>query len=308
MTTLRELLQDYLDMRRSLGFKLHTDGIGLLSFVTFMEQAQAQYISTDLALVWARQPVSAKPIRWANRLTFVRGFARYCSAIDPRTEIPPTGLLPRSHQRPSPYFFTNDDIHHLLQSVLHQPAKESIVNYTLYCLLGLLSVTGLRIGEALGLTLDDVDLDQGVLTICNTKFGKSRLVPLHATTINVMTDYQRRRKQALAGHKIPYWFINAKNKRISYDCVLNIFHRVTANLRSQSGRSRPRLHDLRHHFALMTLLRWYREDLDVEKQLPVLSAFLGHVQVSDTYWYLSASPELLGMAKERLEHHWGQST
>lgn len=307
MIALRELLQDYLDMRRSLGFKLHTDGIALLSFVSFMEQAQAQYISTDLALAWAKQPASAKPAWWANRLTYVRGFARYCSAIDPRAEVPPTGLLPRPRQRPSPYFFTNDDIHRLLQSALHQPAKENIVNYTLYCLLGLLSVTGLRIGEALGLTLGDVDLGQGILTIRNTKFGKSRLVPLHATTIIVMTNYQRCRKQALAGYEIPYWFINAKNERISYDCVLNIFHCVTADLRNQPGRARPRLHDLRHYFALTTLLRWYREGQDVERQLPVLSAFLGHVQVSDTYWYLSASPELMGMAKERLEHHWGQS-
>ena len=140
MSTLRELLQDYLATRRALGFQLHTDGTGLLSFVAFMEQAHAEYISTDLALAWARLPISVQPARWAQRLCYVRGFARYCLAIDPRTEIPPLGLLPFSHQRPSPYFFTEDDIDHLLQAALKIPAKEGFTNYTLCCVFGLLSV------------------------------------------------------------------------------------------------------------------------------------------------------------------------
>ena len=306
MSTLRALLQDYLATRRALGFKLHTDGTGLLSFVAFMEQAHAEYISTDLALTWARLPTSVQRARWAQRLCYVRGFARYCLAIDPRTAVPPLGILPFPHQRPSPYFFTNDDIDHLLQGALTMPAQAGITNYALYCLFGLLSVSGLRICEALGLTLDDVDLDEGILTIRATKFGKSRLVPLHATTVTVLADYRQRRDQLLAGRQVPHWFVNAQGGRLGYDGVLRAFRRLTADLRSQPGRSRPRLHDLRHRFALMTLLHWYRKGQDVQRLLPVLSAFLGHVQVSDTYWYLSACPELLEAAKERLENHWEQ--
>lgn len=306
MNPLRAMLQDYLATRRALGFKLHTDGTGLLAFVEFMESAHADYISTDLALAWAKQPTSVRPARWAQRLSYVRGFARYCRAIDPRTEIPPAGLLPVTRQRPSPYFFTDDDIDRLLQDALARPAKEGFANHTLYCLFGLLSVSGLRIGEALRLTLDDVDLDEGILTIRATKFGKSRLVPLHETTVQVLADYRERRAQFLAGRHVPHWFVNASGGRLGYDSVRRAFRCLTAGLRSQPGRSRPRLHDLRHRFAMMTLLKWYREGHDVQQRLPALSAFLGHVEVSDTYWYLSACPELLEAAKEHLEHHWEQ--
>lgn len=308
MSTLRELLQDYLAVRRALGFKLHTDGTGLLSFVVYMEQAHAEHITTDLALAWAKQPTSVQPARWAQRLSYVRGFAHYCRAIDPRTEVPPSGLLPFPHQRPSPYFFTGDDIDRLLRGALAMPTKEDFTNHTLYCVFGLLSVSGLRICEALGLAPDDVDLNEGILTIRCTKFGKSRLVPLHATTVKVLADYCQRREQFLAGRQALHWFVNVQGGRLGYDGVLRAFRRLTAGMRSQPGRSQPRLHDLRHRFALITLLQWYRAGQDVQRLLPVLSAFLGHVQVSDTYWYLSACPELLDVAKERLEHHWEQTS
>lgn len=308
MTTLRDMLQDYLAMRRALGFKLRTDGTGLLSFVAFMEQAEADYISTDLALAWAKQPTVVRPEQWARRLGFVRGFARYCRAFDQRTEVPPVGLLPFAHQRPSPYFFTDHDIDCLLQDALAIPTKVAFANRTLHCLFGLLSVSGLRIGEALGLTLDDVDLDEGILTIRATKFGKSRLVPLHVTTVKILVDYRQRREQFLAGRPVPHWFVNANGGRLGYDSARHAFRRLTAGLRSQPGRPRPRLHDLRHRFAVMTLLNWYREGQDVQRRLPALSAFLGHVEVSDTYWYLSACPELMDAAKACLERHWEQTS
>jgi integrase/recombinase XerD len=308
MSTLRELLRDYLAMRRSLGFKLHSEGVGLLSFVTFMEQVQADFISTDLALVWAKQPAMAKPIWWSHRLTFVRVFARYCHAFDQRTEVPPSALLPCCHRRPTPYFFSDEEIDLLLKDALQLPMKEGFVNQTLYCLFGLLAVSGLRIGEALALTLSDVDLDQGILTILSAKFGKSRLVPLHTTTVQIFADYREYREQFLAGHQCSHWFINAQGKRLNYDYVHRVFLRLTAHLPNQSGRLRPRLHDLRHRFALITVLHWYHDGVDVEQRLPTLSAFLGHVQVSDTYWYLSACPELLEAAKNRLECYWEQRT
>lgn len=208
--------------------------------------------------------------------------------------------------RPPPYFFTDTDIDRLLQDALAMPAKEAFANHTLHCLLGLLSVSGLRISEALGLTLDDVDLDEGLLTIRATKFGKSRLVPLHETTVEILVDYHKRRARFLAGRHIPHWFINTTGGRLGYDSVRRAFRRLTGGLHSQPGRPRPRLHDLRHRFAMKTLLQWYREGQDVHQRLPTLSAFLGHVQVSDTYWYLSACPELLEAATERLERHWEQ--
>jgi integrase len=304
MSRLRVLLHDYLAMRRALGFKLQNDGTALLAFVDFMEREQADTIRTDLALAWAKLPMEVQPRRWAQRLSYVRGFARYCRAFDEGTEVPPPQLLPVPRRSPRPYFFTDENIETLLQAALQLPAKDELANHTYHCLFGLLSVTGLRIGEALALTVDDVDLDQGILTLRSTKFGKSRLVPLHATSLAVLTDYRHRRDGFLAGRAVTHWFINAQSTRLSYDSVSDVFHRLTATLPEQSGRRRPRLHDLRHHFAITTVVRWYREGQDVERQLPVLSAFLGHVEVRDTYWYLSARPELLEAAKERLERRW----
>jgi integrase len=304
MSTLRELLHDYLAMRRALGFKLHSEGTALLAFVGFMEREKADTIGTDLALAWAKLPMAAQPVWWAQRLSYVRGFARYCRGFDERTEIPPSWLLPFPRRSPRPYFFTDENIETLLQGALRLPAKDELANHSYHCLFGLLSVAGLRIGEALALTVDDVDLDEGLLTLRSTKFGKSRLVPLHATSVAVLADYRRRRDRFLAGRTVCHWFINAHGNRLNYDSVSGVFHRLTAALPDQSGRRRPRLHDLRHHFAIATVVRWYREGRDVERQLPVLSAFLGHVEVRDTYWYLSACPELLGAAKERLERRW----
>jgi integrase/recombinase XerD len=304
MSRLRELLHDYVTMRRALGFKLHSDGTALSTFVAFMEQEQADTIRTDLALAWAKLPKAVQPARWAQRLSYVRGFARYCQAFDERTEIPSSQLLPFPRRSPRPYFFTDEAIETLLQATLQLPAKDKLINHTYHCLFGLLSVAGLRISEALALTVDDVDLDQGILTLRSTKFGKSRLVPLHATSVAVLANYQRHRDQFLSGRTVSHWFINKQGARLHYDSVNDVFHRLTAALPEQSGRRRPRLHDLRHHFAIATVVRWYREGQDVERRLPVLSAFLGHVEVQDTYWYLSACTELLDAAKDRLERRW----
>lgn len=304
MSTLRELLHDYLSLRRSLGFKLRTDGTGLAAFVSFMEQAHEEHISTDLALAWATQPAAVQASRWTNRLRYVRGFARYCSAVDARNQVPPAQLLAYPSERPLPYFLTQADVTRLLQDARQWPAKAGLANHTYHCLFGLLCVSGLRISEALGLTLSDVDLDDGVLTIRSSKFGKSRMVPLHATSADILKDYCQRREHLLAGRSVAELFVNEYGKRLGYDAALDVFHRLTAELPHQPGRSRPRLHDLRHYFALATVTRWYMDGDDVERRLPVLSSFLGHVEVSNTYWYLSACPQLLGAAMSRLQHHW----
>jgi integrase/recombinase XerD len=306
MSAMRDALRDYLTMRRALGFKLISDGTGLLSFVAFLEQAQAEYISTAFALAWAQIPTSVQPARWAVRLGFVRGFARYCSAIDPRTEIPPVGLLPFEYRRRAPYFFSDKHIEALLLAALALPAKDGMANHTYHCLLGLLSVTGLRISEAVNLTLDDVDLVDGILTIRSSKFGKSRMVPLHFSTVTALADYRERRDRFLAGRQVPHWFVNRRGMQVRCDTVDGMFRRLVDGLGlvGEKGQRHPRVHDLRHRFAMKTLVRWYDDGQDIERRLPVLSAYLGHVEVRDTYWYLSAWPQLLAAAKNRLERRW----
>ena len=198
MNTLRQAVQEYLSMRRDLGFTLQEAGKGLLDFVTFMEQHRASYITQALALAWAQQPSNVQPAHWAQRLSFVRGFARYRSATDPRTQIPPQGLLPFQPKRARPYLYSEDEIESLLRAALKMPCRYErgeLRPWVYYCLFGLLSVSGLRLGEARNLELQDVDLKAAVLTIRGAKFGKTRLVPLHASTCQVLGDYIARRKR-----------------------------------------------------------------------------------------------------------------
>jgi integrase len=196
----------------------------------------------------------------------------------------------------------------LLDAAFHAPARDGMANHTFSCLFGLLSVTGLRISEALGIALEDVNLAEGILTIRSSKFGKSRLVPLHTSTIAALVSYEKRRDKILAGRRAPYWFVNAQGARVSYDVVRDAFRRLTKQigLCNRSDGRRPHLHDLRHRFAMVTVLQWYRNGEDVERRLPVLSAYLGHVEVCNTYWYLSASPDLFEAARGRLERRWEQ--
>ena len=306
MSAMRDALRDYLAMRRALGFKLVSDGTALLSFVAFLEEAQADYISTAIALAWAKIPTSVQPAQWSKRLGFVRGFARYCSAFDPRNEIPPVGLLPFEYQRQAPYNFSDKDIEALLLAALALRAKDGLANHTYHCLLSLLSVTGMRISEALNLTLDDVDLVDGILTINSSKFGKSRMVPLHFSTVTALVDYRERRGRFLAGRQVAHWFVNRGGAKLLCDTVDAMFRRLADKLGlvGEKGKRRPRIHDLRHRFAMQTLMRWYDDGQDIERRLPVLSAYLGHVEVRNTYWYLSSFPELLSAAKDRLERRW----
>ncbi len=310
MNTLRQDVQEYLRMRRDLGFKLHDAGKGLLDFVTFMEQRHASCITVALALAWAQQPRNVQPSHWARRLSFVRGFARYRSASDPRTEIPSPGLLPFQPQRARPYLYTDREIRELLRAARSMPYRYeggALRPWVYYCLFGLLSVTGLRLGEARNLELQDVDLDARVLTIRGTKFGKSRLVPLHASTCKVLRDYIARREYHWAGRPVSsFLFVSSRGNRLDNGNI----HRTFCTLSRQTGlrgphdRRGPRLHDFRHRFATGTLVSWYRSDQNPERLLPLLSAYLGHVHVADTQWYLEGAPELMREAMRRLEYRW----
>jgi integrase/recombinase XerD len=310
MNTLRQAVQEYLSMRRALGFKLRDAGKALLDFVAFMEEHRAPYVTQALALTWAKQPEHTQPAHWAKRLTVVRGFARYRSASDPRTEIPSQGLLPFQPKRAKPYLYTDNEIKSLLQAALKLPyyyERGALLPRTYYCFFGLLSVTGLRLSEARNLELHDVDLKAAVLTIRGAKFGKTRLVPLHASTRKVLADYIARRQRHWRGRKVSsYLFVSSAGNPLDAGSIHRTFYALSRQigLRGATDRQGPRLHDFRHRFATNTLLKWYRTDQDPERRLPLLSAYLGHVKVADTHWYLESSPELMREAMRRLELRW----
>jgi integrase len=297
-------------MRRSLGFKLREAGKALLDFVTFMEQHRATYITEALALTWAKQPENAQAAYWARRLSFVRGFARYRSSSDPRTQIPSPGLLPFRPKRARPYLYSDKEIESLLRAARDMPHRYqsgALLPWVYYCLFGLLSVSGLRLSEARNLKLQDVDLDNAVLTVRGAKFGKTRLVPLHASTCKVLADYMDRRQRHWAARTVsPYLFVSSWGNRLDGGQIHRAFYVLSRQigLRGASDSHGPRLHDLRHRFATKTLVNWYRSGQDPERRLPQLSAYLGHVHVADTQWYLEASPELMHEAMRRLEQRW----
>jgi integrase/recombinase XerD len=307
MNTLREAVQEYLTLRRSLGFKLHDAGKWLLDFVMFMEQHRASYITHHLALLWAQQTSTVQPEMWARRLSHVRCFARHRSATDPRTQIPPESVLPYRPKRAHPYLYSDDEIRALLNAALKLPCGDGLRPWLYHCLFGLLSVSGLRVGEASHLEVQDVDLKAAVLTVRGAKFGKSRLVPLHASTRNVLADYIARRERLWQARPVSsYLFVSSWGNRLDGGTIRRTFYALSRQigLRGPGDSHGPRLHDMRHRFAVKTLLRWYRAGEDVERRLPILSAYLGHVRVSDTFWYLSAWPELMQEAMSRLERRW----
>ena len=306
MISLRKAVQDYLTMRRSLGFKLRDMGHNLRHFVSFMEQQRASIITTELALRWAQQPQDVQPAQWAARLSFVRSFARYWSATDPRTEIPPTGLLPYRTKRATPYIYSNDEIQQILKAARDLPPSTGLRPWTYYSLFGLMAVTGMRISEVIRLEHADVDLKQGLLTVRLTKFSKSRLIPLHPSTVKKLKRYLHRRDELYPRPLTARFFLSNQGTPLT-DCMVRwTFVKLSRQigLRKVGDSFGPRLHDLRHRFAVTTLLHWYRTGVDVEQRLPVLSTYLGHAHVTDTYWYLSAIPELLALTKDRLEKRW----
>lgn len=307
MKPLRQAIDDYIKLRRSLGFKLRDMADDLRNFATFLEQKAAPFVTTELAMEWAMPPADHQPSDWAQRLSFVRVFARHWHATDRRTEIPPTGLLPFRSPRARPYLYSELEIQNLLAAALKLSPSEGLRPRTYHCLFGLLAVTGLRISEALQLEQPDVDLGEGLLTIRQTKFGKTRLVPLHTSTRDVMADYARHRGRFLRNASSLCFFRNDHGRRLEGSAVRRTFYDLSRQigLRGPEDHKGPRLHDFRHRFAVRTLVQWYRSNEDIERRLPVLSTFLGHGHVADTYGYLSVEPELMGLATRRLELRWG---
>jgi integrase/recombinase XerD len=309
MSPLRIAVDEYLALRRGLGFSLRGPGALLCHFVAFLEREGAASITRELALRWAQEPATAQPATWASRLSAIRRFAQFWSASDPRTEVPPLGLLPHRYRRKPPYIYTEGEIRRLIEAARQLPSATGVRPATYATLFGLLAVTGLRISEALALNRDDIDWAEAVLTIRRTKFGKSRLVPVHPSTQRALRRYSGQRDRVYPTPTTASVFVSERGVRLTPWTVRWTFNRLSrqVGLRGPADRRGPRLHDLRHRLAVTTLLRWYRAGVDVERHLPALSTYLGHRHVADTYWYLSAVPELLRLAAARLEARGGRS-
>jgi integrase len=306
MKSLKQAAQDYIRMRRHLGFKMRHEERRLRRFVGFMELQKASYITTKLALQWATEPADAQRATWAERLMCVRVFARYCSGGDPRTEVPPLGILPFHPQRATPYRYSEGEIRRLMEAARCLAPSGGLRGLTYHCLFGLLTVTGLRISEVFALTRDDVDLRNGLLTIRGAKFGKTRLVPLHPSACRALSRYAQQRDKLLDPPRTANFLLGASGRPPEVSTVRRVFYQLSrqTGLRGPSDRRGPRLQDFRHRCATEILLKWYQAGEDVERRLPVLSTFLGHGHISETFWYLSGSSELLEQAARRLESRW----
>jgi integrase len=301
MSPLRQALADYLTMRRVLGYKMDKAERLLGQFTAFAEERGETHIKTETALAWATQPAGAAANWYSRRLADVRLFARHLRTLDPRTEVPPADLLPARGRRATPYLYTPQEVADLMRATTI--LRGSHVQATYRTLIGLLAATGMRVGEAIGLDRDDFDAVHGLLTIRKGKFGKSRALPLHPTTVTALEIYLRRDDRPRQVDT-PTLLISLTGKRLRYTVVQPIFHKLLhhCGIAPRSATCRPRIHDLRHSFAVSTIVDDYRSGAPGSR-LAILSTYLGHADPGDTYWYLSAAPELLGLAGERLERH-----
>lgn len=305
MSALHDALLEYLQLRRALGYKLEREGLLLPRFVSFLEQNGATFITATLAVRWAMEPARASSRWWAVRLGEVRVFARYMAARDPRTEVPAPELLPALRSRRlTPYVYTDAEVQALMRAAR---TFDGVKAATYATLIGLIAVTGMRVGEVIALDRTDIDWHPQFLIVRAGKFGKSREVALHPTTLKALHAYERARDRAMPRPRSPALLLSLAGTRLLYKNVQRGFNHLLhrADLPQRLSR-RPRLHDLRHAFAIKTLVRWYAEGLDVQARLPLLSTYLGHVHPSQTYWYLTATPELMRLAERRSRRALGE--
>lgn len=300
MSALSSAAGDYIALRRSMGFKLERAEKLLAQFVAYCAALGAETVTTELAVGWAVLPGGSD--QWAaHRLSVVRSFAKHLALIDERNEVPPADLIPERSHRATPYLYTENEVRGLIAAAGKLPSP--LRRVTFGTLVGLLWVAGMRVGEALRLDRDDVDLAHGILVVRDSKFGKSREIPVHETTTAALHAYARQRDALCPGASSSAFFLSLAGTRLRYDNFHLTFLGLVreAGIRRRSAACRPRPHDLRHSFAVRTLIDWYRDGEDVEARLPQLSTYLGHVHPANTYWYLSAAPELLELAATRLE-------
>ena len=302
MTDLRRAVDDYIALRRSLGFKLGSHPRLLADFVAYVEAAGAEAITIELAVSWAAQPSDGNPGWWSQRLGVVRGFAAHLRAFDPGTEVPPVGLLPRRSYRPEPYVYLPAEVTALMVSARAMP--DPLRAATVETLIGLIASCGLRPGEALSLERNDVDWTEAMLDIRNAKFNKHRQVPVHPSTLDALAAYAQVRDRSCPRPASATLFVSKAGTRLIHADVDRTFAAIAtrAGLPRPGSAHPPRLHGLRHFFAISTVVSWYRAGLDINAQLPLLSTVMGHADPANSYWYLSATPELLALAASRRQH------
>ena len=302
MSALHEHAQQYLRARRALGVKLERHGRLLPELVDYLESAGASTITRELAISWARLPARAHAQHWAARLSIARGFAAYLQTIDPATEVPPAGVFAVRYQRPTPYPWSDEDISQLLEATraLRPPLKAA----SYQTLFGLLAVTGMRLGEAIALERDAVDLDNGVITIREqtVKLERARVVPLHPTTADALERYAATRAR-LCPTQIER---SSAHRAASLASGRKDAATLTTAVGLRTETVHPTSHHLRHSFAVRTLIGWQRSGVQIDEQIAVLSTYLGHVSPAETYWYLTATPELMRSAAGRLARHLGE--
>ncbi len=299
MSALNDVLRKYVTVRRALGTQFREPAVTLGHFVAFLEREGAEFITTDLALRWAMEPQRVQRATWARRLSQVRGFAAWLSGFDPRTEVPPRGLIEARHRRTKPHIFAQKEIEQLMSEAYRLPSPTGLRALTYGTLIGLLAATGLRPGEAPALDVHDVDLTNGILAIRQTKFGKSRFVPLDDSTRAALAHYAQRRDELCPHRGTGAFFVSERGTRLDQRAARRTFAKLSyvIGLRPTAEGRRlgrgPRLQDFRHTFATRRLVEWYRAGLNVEREMPKLATYLGPVSTSNTYWYIEAIPELL---------------
>ncbi len=300
---LREALTDYLALRRALGYRLARPQILLNQFLDYLQDVDQITITVQSALTWARLSVDAAPAWRAYRLSVIRGFATYLHTLDPAHEVPAADLLPRRTRRATPYLYSEQDIAALIAAAdaLPTPLRRA----TFATLIGLLAVTGMRVGEAIGLDRSDVDLGHNLLLVRHTKFDKTRELVLHPSTSQALRRYSADQARLVPRPRTDAFFVSNAGTRLLYRNVQRAFQQLVlaVGLTPRSGSCRPRIHDLRHSFAVASMLDAYAAGQDGQSRLSLISTYLGHVHPTSTYWYLSASPELMALAGQRLETH-----
>lgn len=297
------LADQYLQMRRSMGYKLRQQGQLLLDFVRYFNGTGAGHLTNAHALAWAMLPGRADPVWWYARLGVVRAFARYLQVFDPKTQVPEASLLPDGNHRAKPYIFSDRELGRLLQAADQLTPGFRALTYRTY--ISLVAVTGMRRSEATGLDRIDVDWGQGVLSIREAKFHKQRELPLHSSTVDALRDYANRRDLAFPRPKHPAFFLSTRGTRLLADNASQAFTLLVrrSGMAVLDRHHQPHLHDLRHTFAVKTLLGWYRSGSDTGPLLPLLSTYLGHQDPAATYWYLSATPELMALVSGRVRSY-----
>jgi integrase len=301
-------VEEYLALRRGLGWRLVGQGALLLDLGRFLEGiAHRGPLTQEVALRWAQAPRSKDPDQTARRLGAIRGFLRHRAGFDPRNEVPATQLLGCGIRRKPPHVYTDAEVDALLDATSKLRPQRGLRSHTYTVLFSLLLSTGLRISEALHLEDRDVDLEEGVLTVRDGKFGRSRLVPLHPTALSPLRSYVALRNR-LTPVSATSFFRTQGHSSLGYDAVRCTFVRLRKRLGwTDVGRARrPRIQDMRHTFAARCLVRWYRVGTDVDRKIAHLATYLGHVEIRDTYWYLSAVPELAALAATRFEDFGGR--